>query len=31
LTYFCQYHDIHPRTAGYKIIAELVVATLPAH
>jgi hypothetical protein len=30
LTYFCQYHDIHLRTAGYKIIAELVVRTLPA-
>jgi lysophospholipase L1-like esterase len=29
LTFFCQYHDIHPRTAGYKIIAELIVATLP--
>jgi len=31
LTFFCQYHDIHPRTAGYRIIAELVVGTLPAH
>jgi lysophospholipase L1-like esterase len=31
LTFFCQYHDIHPRTAGYTIIAKLVVGTLPAH
>jgi lysophospholipase L1-like esterase len=30
LTFFCQYHDIHPRTAGYTIIAKLIVATLPA-
>ncbi|MGO9343712.1 MAG: SGNH/GDSL hydrolase family protein [Acidimicrobiales bacterium] len=29
LTFFCQYHDIHPRTAGYTIIAKLVVGTLP--
>ncbi len=29
LTFFCQYHDIHPRTAGYTIIAKLIVATLP--
>jgi len=29
LTFFCQYHDIHPRTAGYAIIAELIVGTLP--
>jgi lysophospholipase L1-like esterase len=29
LTFFCQYHDIHPRTAGYTIIAKLVVDTLP--
>jgi lysophospholipase L1-like esterase len=29
LTYFCEYNDIHPRNAGYKIIAELVVAALP--
>jgi lysophospholipase L1-like esterase len=31
LTYFCQYNDIHPHTAGYKIIAQLVVAALPQH
>ena len=30
LTFFCQYHDIHPRTAGYTIIAKLVVGALPA-
>jgi lysophospholipase L1-like esterase len=29
LTYFCQYEDIHPRTAGYAIIARLVVGMLP--
>jgi lysophospholipase L1-like esterase len=29
LTYYCQYGDIHPRTAGYRIIARLVVADLP--
>ena len=29
LTFFCQYHDIHPRTPGYRIIAELVVKALP--
>ncbi|MGH9170095.1 MAG: SGNH/GDSL hydrolase family protein [Acidimicrobiales bacterium] len=31
LTYFCQYQDIHPHTAGYTIIAKLVVGTLPEH
>lgn len=30
LTYFCQYEDIHPRTSGYRVIARLVVAALPA-
>ena len=30
LTFFCQYQDIHPRTAGYTIIAKLVVGALPA-
>jgi lysophospholipase L1-like esterase len=29
LTFFCEYRNIHPRTAGYTIIAELVVARLP--
>lgn len=28
LTYFCQYGDIHPHTDGYKLIADLIVATL---
>lgn len=28
LTYYCQYHDIHPRTDGYALIAKLVVAAL---
>lgn len=31
LTYYCQFHDIHPRTPGYALIAALVVATLPHH
>jgi lysophospholipase L1-like esterase len=25
LTYYCQYKDIHPRTDGYKIIADLLL------
>lgn len=29
LTFYCTLRDIHPQTAGYKIIAELVAATLP--
>jgi lysophospholipase L1-like esterase len=29
LTFFCQYHDIHPRTPGYTIIAKLIVGALP--
>jgi lysophospholipase L1-like esterase len=29
LTYFCQYHDIHPHTSGYTVIARLIVGTLP--
>jgi lysophospholipase L1-like esterase len=29
LTYFCEFGDIHSRTAGYKIIADLVAGTLP--
>lgn len=28
LTYYCQFHDIHPRTDGYAIIAKLIVAAL---
>jgi len=29
LTYFCQFGDIHARTSGYRVIAELVARTLP--
>jgi lysophospholipase L1-like esterase len=29
LSYYCEFGDIHARTAGYKVIAELVVDTLP--
>lgn len=29
LTYYCQYQDIHPRTAGYRDIAGLIAAALP--
>lgn len=29
LTYYCEFQDIHPRTPGYAIIAELITATLP--
>jgi lysophospholipase L1-like esterase len=29
LSYFCAYRDIHLRTDGYRLIAELVVRTLP--
>ncbi len=29
LTYYCQYRDIHPRTNGYALIAELIAKTLP--
>jgi lysophospholipase L1-like esterase len=28
-SYFCEFGDIHARTSGYKVIAELVVGTLP--
>lgn len=31
LTFYCQFHDIHPRTPGYALIARLVVGTLPHH
>ena len=30
LTYYCQYKDIHPHTDGYKIIADLLLNSLPA-
>ena len=29
LTYYCQFRDIHARTNGYKIIAQLIAKTLP--
>jgi hypothetical protein len=28
-SYYCEFRDIHARTNGYKIIADLVVGTLP--
>jgi lysophospholipase L1-like esterase len=28
-SYYCEFRDIHARTSGYRIIAELVVGTLP--
>ena len=27
LTYYCSQHDIHPNQAGYKVIADLVLAS----
>jgi lysophospholipase L1-like esterase len=29
LTYYCQFGDIHAKTPGYKLIADLVAGTLP--
>jgi lysophospholipase L1-like esterase len=29
LSYYCEFRDIHARTSGYKVIADLVVKTLP--
>lgn len=29
LTYFCQFGDIHARTSGYGLIADLIAKTLP--
>jgi len=29
LTYYCEFRDIHARTSGYRLIAELVAGTLP--
>jgi lysophospholipase L1-like esterase len=29
LTFYCQFQDIHPRTEGYTVISDQVVATLP--
>jgi lysophospholipase L1-like esterase len=28
-TYYCEFRDIHARTSGYELIAELIVKTLP--
>lgn len=28
LTYYCQYQDIHPKDAGYQLIAQLIVNSL---
>jgi lysophospholipase L1-like esterase len=28
-TYYCEYRDIHARTNGYRLIAKLIVKTLP--
>jgi len=29
LTYYCRLGDVHPTTPGYKVIAQLIVASLP--
>jgi lysophospholipase L1-like esterase len=29
ITYYCEFRDIHARTSGYRLIAELVAGTLP--
>jgi hypothetical protein len=29
LTYFCAFRDIHARTDGYRLIADLVARQLP--
>jgi lysophospholipase L1-like esterase len=29
LTFYCQWQNIHPRTAGYTVIAKLIVGALP--
>jgi lysophospholipase L1-like esterase len=29
LTYYCEFRDIHARTSGYRLIADLVVESLP--
>jgi len=28
-SYYCEYRDIHARTSGYRLIAKLIVKTLP--
>ena len=29
LTYYCEFRDIHAKTSGYRLIAELIAKTLP--
>ena len=29
LTYYCEFRDIHARTSGYRVIADLIAKTLP--
>jgi hypothetical protein len=29
LTYYCEFRDIHARTSGYRLIADLIAKTLP--
>ncbi|GAC1306213.1 MAG: hypothetical protein NVSMB16_02020 [Acidimicrobiales bacterium] len=29
LTFFCDFQDIHPKTPGYRLIADLVIGALP--
>jgi lysophospholipase L1-like esterase len=29
LTYYCEFRDIHARTPGYRVIAQLIARTLP--
>jgi hypothetical protein len=31
LTYYCEFKDIHPRTNGYAVISNLILASLPQH
>jgi lysophospholipase L1-like esterase len=30
LTWYCQFHNIHPRDGGYQVIADLIKKALPA-
>ncbi|HEX4429703.1 MAG TPA: GDSL-type esterase/lipase family protein [Frankiaceae bacterium] len=30
LTYYCEFHNIHPKTVGYTLIADLIRKSLPA-
>jgi hypothetical protein len=29
LTYYCEFQDIHARTSGYRVIAQLIADALP--